>query len=194
MTESSPVSSPQLQRQEVTEAVRQETINMAGVLPPRDPWPETIAEVVPAIVNIVASVTSGFSTGTPGTGRATGFVVSTEYGLILTNRHVIGEGPSDAYAIFGKGALKCRITPCYVDPIHDFTICKYDVTDLEGFEVKQIELRPELAKVGLEVRVIGNDTGEVLSILPGVISRLDRNPMHWDARRYNPNVTLGPVF
>lgn len=167
---------------------------MAGVLPPRDPWDATIAQVVPAIVNIVASVTSGFSTGTPGTGRATGFVVSTEYGLILTNRHVIGEGPADAYAIFGKGALKCRITPCYVDPIHDFTICKYDVTDLEGFEVKQIELRPELAKVGLEVRVIGNDTGEVLSILPGVISRLDRNPMHWDACRYNPNVTLGPVF
>ena len=34
----------------------------------------------------------------------------------------------------------------------------YDVIDLEGYKVKQIELRPELAKVGLEVRVTGNDT------------------------------------
>lgn len=163
---------------------------MPEALPPQDPWHATTADVVPAVVNIVFGTTSGFGRWGSSEGQATGMVVSTEHGLILTNRHVVAEGSTQSYAIFGSGTCQCSITPCYVDPIHDFAICQYKVKDLKNYTAKQIELKPELAKVGLEIRVIGNDKAEVLSILLGVISRLDHNSMPWDARRYTSIFTF----
>jgi len=149
-----------------------------------DPWKAAIDRAIPAVVTIHSAFPYSFDMMPRLCGEATGIVVDVNLGIILTNRHVVGEAPMCGRAVFQTGARQCAITPYYIDPIHDFALCKIDVEKLHGLPLRAIELRPDLVEVGLEIRVLGNDAGQVMSILPGVISRVECNPPHWDARKY----------
>lgn len=143
-------------------------------MPDSAEWQRTIESVVRNVVSIRFCQTCAFDTDAAITTEATGFVVDAEKGFILTNRHVVCPGPFWGYCVFDNHE-ECDVYPVYRDPIHDFGILRFDPKAIKYMPVAALTLRPDLAKVGAEIRVVGNDAGEKLSILSGVISRVDRN-------------------
>jgi pro-apoptotic serine protease NMA111 len=131
--------------------------------------------------------TRAADTEAAGSAYATGFIVDKQRGLILTNRHVVTpgaapaaahldphrspltdppdprSGPIVAEAIF-LNREEIPVYPLYYDPVHDFGFLRFDPAKLQFMAVCEVALAPEAASVGLDIRVVGNDSGEKVSV------------------------------
>jgi len=110
-------------------------------------------------------------------GGGTGFIVSSEDGLILTNKHVVSDTEAE-YTIITNNGDKHKAEIVARDPFNDIAILKIQASDLSEIKLGDSD---EL-KIGQTVIAIGNALGEYRNtVTKGVISGISRRVIAGDA-------------
>ncbi|MBI2592980.1 MAG: trypsin-like peptidase domain-containing protein [Candidatus Colwellbacteria bacterium] len=102
-------------------------------------------------------------------GGGSGFIISQD-GMILTNKHVVGEAKAD-YTVLTNDGKKYSATVLARDPVQDLAVIKIDAPGLKAAELGD----SRSLKLGQTAIAIGNALGEFRNTVSvGVISGLSR--------------------
>lgn len=131
-------------------AAVQQAVDASG----SEEWTHTLRRVARSIVNVRMEVACGLEGDGAYVSQGTGFVVDAERELILTNRHIATVGWTRHSVVFVATNEEAPATVVYRDPIHDFAILRVASAALRHTQLETIELSPEGATVGTEIRVV----------------------------------------
>jgi len=110
-------------------------------------------------------------------GGGTGFVISGEDGLILTNKHLVSDTEAE-YTVITNDGEKYKAEVLARDPFNDIAVLKIETSDLIEVNLGNSD---EL-KIGQTVIAIGNALGEYRNtVTKGVISGVSRRVVAGDA-------------
>jgi serine protease Do len=132
---------------------------------------DVVKKVSPAVVSIIgkSQVTDFFGFTIPQEGRGSGFIITSD-GLILTNKHVVGDENAE-YTVFTADGKNFLAKVLDRHPTLDLAIIKIEASSLPVLVLGD----SEKLQVGEWVVAIGNALGEFENtVTVGVISAKDR--------------------
>lgn len=162
---------------EKKEVVSIETSRQVSIVDEQDAVINVVKKTTPSIVSVIRKESYFDPYRGPiyaNDSIGTGFVVDSENGIVLTNRHVVDSGEATYSVVFGEREKSYDVKNIYKDPVNDFAILKLDISKGDISDKLTLGDSSNL-NVGQTVIAIGNVLGQFgNSVTKGIISGLGR--------------------
>lgn len=126
------------------------------------------------MISTTAHVTADSWGGHSSSWQGSGFILDKKKGLIVTNKHVIGELSVASYEVKFHDGVVLKAKYVYADPIYDFAIIQVDPLKIPQTATEG-EIDQDPLKVNEPIYSIGNSAGDEFSVHKGIVFSLYEN-------------------